>query len=309
MTWDMFSSGCARFTIGVGKKILLANTLAAVADRVFNLSAAGNHVVAVPAMLAWLGLIAYTLQIYFDFSSYSDMAIGLARMFGFHLKENFNYPYIAATATEFWQRWHISLSTWFREYVYIPLGGSRLETRYGPSLSGKSRNFLIIRNHFAVWLLTGVWHGAEWTFIIWGLWYFMFLIFERATGLEKMSLPRPVKHLYLLLVVSIGWVFFRTASLHDSMAYLANLLGLNNNGFFSDFAVVLIKENWLFFALGCLFSTPIAQNLGRMLRENRVGPWRAAFCLIYPAMLTALYLVCLAYLAKGHYQPFIYFRF
>jgi alginate O-acetyltransferase complex protein AlgI len=310
MTMDMFAKGCARFTIGIGKKIILANSLAAVADHVFSLSSAGNHVVMVPAMLAWVGLIAYTLQIYFDFSSYSDMAIGLANMFGFELKENFNYPYTATTATEFWRRWHISLSTWFREYVYFPLGGSKPELKYGPTLSGKSRGFLVIRNLFVVWLLTGIWHGAEWTFIFWGLWYFVVLLFERTTGLEKMKLPKIIKHFYLLLVVSIGWLFFRSTNLHDAMVYLANLLALNDNGIgISYLSLFFIRENWLFFLLGFIFSIPLSRNLGQMIANNQIGYWRTIFNLAYPVALTLLYIICISYLTKGNYQAFIYFKF
>jgi alginate O-acetyltransferase complex protein AlgI len=309
MTWDLFASGCARFTIGVGKKLILANALAVMADRIFALSEIGNQMAMVPAMLAWLGLIAYTLQIYYDFSSYSDMALGLAMMFGFKLRENFDYPYVSKSATEFWRRWHISMSSWFREYLYFPLGGSRPEIKYGPTLSEMSRNLVILRNLFVVWLITGLWHGAEWTFILWGLWYFVFLVFERTIGLEKTKIPSLIKRIYLLLVVSIGWLFFRATNFHEAMVYLGNLLGLNDNGFYSDLAVYLIKENWLFLILGIIFCAPVARDLGRMVEENRVGVWRYAFSLAYPVLLVALYLICLAYLVKGNYQPFIYFNF
>lgn len=178
VTWDMFSSGCSRFVIGVGKKILIANSMGAVSDRVFDLSGAGNHVYIVPSMLAWLGLLAYTLQIFFDFSSYSDMAIGLGRMFGFTFKENFNYPYISSSVTEFWRRWHISLSTWFKEYVYIPLGGSRGHGVGIDPAAGK-KSLRLVRNLFVVWLLTGIWHGANWTFIVWGMWHFLAILMGR----------------------------------------------------------------------------------------------------------------------------------
>jgi len=309
LNWDMFSSGCARFTIGVAKKVLIANTLAMIADRIFNLSAAGNHVMVVPSMLAWLGLICYTLQIYFDFSSYSDMAIGLGRMFGFSLKENFDYPYISKSATEFWRRWHISLSSWFREYVYIPLGGSRPKTAGGNDLEPGRRNFIIIRNLFVVWLLTGIWHGADWTFIIWGMWYFVVLLFERVTRLTQRNIPVVVSHLYLLFVVAIGWMFFRSANFHDSLIYLANLFSLNNNGFYSDLAWVFIKENWVIIMLAFLFSTPFARNLGQKLNDDMLGRWGALFSAMYPALLTAIYLISVTYLVKGNYKPFIYFNF
>ena len=162
--WEDFSSGCARFVVGLGKKVLLANQLALVADRAFQLGGMGQ----LTTGFAWLGSLCYTLQIYYDFSGYSDMAIGLGKMFGFHFLENFNYPYISRSVTEFWRRWHISLSTWFRDYVYFPLGGSRVNSK------GKH-----IRNLFVVWLLTGIWHGANWTFIVWGLFYFVLLMLEK----------------------------------------------------------------------------------------------------------------------------------
>ena len=308
MSWDLFSSGCARFTLGVGKKIIIANSLAAVADRVFNLSASGNHVVMVPAMLAWLGLLAYTMQIYFDFSSYSDMAIGLGRMFGFSLKENFNYPYISLSVTEFWRRWHISLSSWFREYVYIPLGGSRPRVESGIGQPAR-RNLKVVRNLFVVWLLTGIWHGADWSFIIWGMWYFIFILFERVTKLTERNIPAVVSHIYLLMVVIIGWVFFRSASMHDAFVYLSNLFNFNHNGFYSELAMVFIKENWLYLSLGVLLSAPLDREFGRMLQAGTMGRWGRAFNMVYPLFLTTVYVISVTYLVKGNYKPFIYFNF
>ena len=308
LNWDMFASGCCRFVIGVGKKILIANALGAVSDRVFDLSASGNHVVIVPAMLSWLGLIAYTLQIYYDFSSYSDMALGLGKMFGFTFKENFNYPYISKSVTEFWRRWHISLSTWFREYIYIPLGGSRAPGAASGTRAG-TKNLYLVRNLFVVWLATGVWHGANWTFICWGMWYFVLILFERVTKFNSQRFPAWLCHAYLMFVVMIGWMFFRATSMHNAFGYLANLFGLNNNGFFSDFAWLLIRENAVFFFCGIVFSTPVARNLGEMLKNDAAGPWGRIFGTVYPFMLAALLLTSVVYLTKGSYAPFIYFNF
>ncbi len=309
VTWDSFSAGCSRFVIGLGKKTLIANAMGAIADRVFDLSAAGSQVVFVPSMLAWVGLFAYTMQIYFDFSAYSDMAIGLGRLFGFEFKENFNYPYISTSVTEFWRRWHISLSTWFREYLYFPLGGSRPETIYGKRIGAGRRSALIIRNLFVVWLATGVWHGADWTFIIWGMWYFVFILFERVTKFTSRDIPKVVGHTYLILVAMIGWMFFRAGNAREAMVYLSNLLGINDNGFYSPLAMAILREYWLFFVLTIVFSTPFARNLGGMLERGGLGPWRPIFCAAYPFLLLFVYGISVVYLAKGTYAPFIYFNF
>ena len=194
-TWTDFSAGCSRFIVGLGKKVLLSNQLAVVADRAFGL---GDGL---SASFAWLGALCYTLQIYYDFSGYSDMAIGLGKMFGFHFLENFNYPYISRSITEFWRRWHISLSTWFRDYVYFPLGGSRVDSRAKH-----------IRNLFVVWLLTGIWHGANWTFLAWGLFYFVLLVLEKYGHLGR-GWPVWAKWLFTFLMVNFAWVLFRADSL------------------------------------------------------------------------------------------------
>ena len=195
--WDDFSKGVTRFCVGLGKKVLIANNMAVVADASFDLLIGGQYQASMA--LAWLGALSYSLQIFFDFSGYSDMAIGLGRMFGFHFEKNFNYPYIAKSVSEFWRRWHISLQTWFRDYVYFPLGGSRV-----------SRVRLVL-NLFVVWALTGIWHGANWTFLAWGLMYFVLLTFEKFTGLEKKS--GWWGHIYTLLFVVIGWVIFRSSTI------------------------------------------------------------------------------------------------
>ena len=296
-SWDLFCLGACRFVAGLGKKVLLSNQLGAVADNVFGWSAIGSDRMQVPVMLAWVGSIAYTLQIYFDFSGYSDMAIGLGAMFGFRFPENFNYPYAAVSLSDFWKRWHISLTNWFREYVYIPLGGNR-----------RANKDFMVRNLLIVWLLTGIWHGANWTFLFWGLFYFVILLAERFFGYGE-KLPGPfLNHAYTLLVVNFAWVVFRAEDLYQAGRFLLNMLGLNHNGFWSDRAVMFLRENWVFFLAGILFSTPIARRANARLfgggkRANRI------LALCYPAAMSLVFLSCIAYLASGSYNPFIYFNF
>lgn len=297
-SFSMFSLGVSRFTVGLGKKILLSNCFAGIADNVFQWSMIGTERMAIPAMLAWLGSIAYSLQIYFDFSAYSDMAIGLGLCFGFKFPENFNYPYIATSISDFWRRWHISLTDWFREYVYFPLGGSRV-----------SNQDFMVRNMLIVWLLTGIWHGANWTFIFWGLMYFVFQLAERFFEYpEKIKSPF-WRHFYTLMIVNALWVVFRAEDLYQAGRFFMNMLGLNDNGFYSDMAVMLIRENLLFLILGVLFSMPIARNMNEILYKNpRLGISRIC-TVLYPVGLLGLLVICVAYLASGTYNPFIYFNF
>jgi alginate O-acetyltransferase complex protein AlgI len=252
----------------------------------------------VPVTLAWLGAIAYTLQIFFDFSGYSDMAIGLGRMFGFDFKENFNYPYIATSIVEFWRRWHISLSTWFKEYVYFPLGGSLVPNKD-----------TMVRNTFIVWLLTGIWHGAGWTFVMWGMWHFAFIVVERALDFENRKIPRLLKHLYVMLAVCIGWVFFRAMDIYQVSLYVRNMFGMNGNGFSSDMAMMFLREYWLFFAFAALFSTPVAPRISQMLCSRVMGTFGVIVNIVRPLALTAVFVACVAYLIRGSYNPFIYFNF
>lgn len=284
-TWADFSSGLCRFAVGFAKKVLLANTLAVVADSAFD----GG---ALSVGFAWLGSLAYTFQIYFDFSGYSDMAIGLGKLFGFHFLENFDYPYISRSVTEFWRRWHISLSAWFRDYVYIPLGGSRSESR--------ARRF---GNLFAVWLLTGIWHGANWTFVLWGLYYFALLAAEKSFGGDLWSRSRG----YILptfLLANFGWVLFRAESLPAAARYLAAMAGIGADGLWNAAATAALRDNRVIFACAALFSTPVARRLGE--RRETQG---AAGAVLYTAGLLAASLLAFAYIAKGAYNPFIYFNF
>lgn len=292
------SVGVCRFITGLGKKILLANNFAVLADQIFNWSELGVEKFSVPVIMAWLGAVAYTLQIYFDFSGYSDMAIGLGLMFGFKFEENFNYPYAAVSMVDFWRRWHISLTGWFREYVYFPLGGSRVEN--------KDR---MIRNLFIVWLLTGIWHGAEWTFLFWGLWHFLFQIAERFFGYAENNRHRGWMRLYTLLVVTLGWVLFRARDLYQAGIYFSNLFGMNGNGFCDGMTLFLLREYAFFLALGILLCLPLARTFNDALVQGKmgtVGKWMNA---LYPAAMMGLFLLCVVYLVRGGYNPFIYFNF
>ncbi|MGN8876718.1 MBOAT family O-acyltransferase [Pseudoflavonifractor sp. HCP28S3_F10] len=288
--WADFSSGICRFLVGLGKKILLANQLAVIADFAYGLSPDQ-----LSTGMAWLGCISYTLQIYFDFSGYSDMAIGLGRMFGFHFLENFNYPYLSTSITEFWRRWHISLSTWFRDYVYFPLGGSRVDS------AAKH-----IRNLFVVWLLTGVWHGANWTFLFWGLFYFVLLVLEKYGHLGR-RWPTALRWLYTIFMVNLGWVFFRADSLGAALSYLRAMF-TPAAGWWNGYATLFLMENRFVLPAAVVSAFPVARWVSRRAQSLR-GPAAAARDVIYPLALMALYLVCASFIIKGTYNPFIYSNF
>lgn len=292
VTVEKFGVGAERFIIGMAKKVLLANTFAAIADEVFR---ADLHQLSTAT--AWLGIIAYSLQIYFDFSGYSDMAIGLGKMVGFDFKENFNYPYIARSIQDFWRRWHISLSSWFRDYVYIPLGGNR------------GGEFKTYRNLLIVFFVTGLWHGASWNFIIWGLYHGLFLLIERA-GLGKW-LERtwpPLAHAYTLLAVLVGWVFFRAEDLPQAIAYLQKMAGLMSTEGTVAYPIsyFLTTVTAVTFGLGFVVATPV---YGWLHRQWNQWPVRGLRELAYSLVLFGLFIMAVMYLAADTYNPFIYFRF
>ncbi|MDY4813844.1 MAG: MBOAT family O-acyltransferase [Ruminococcus sp.] len=289
-TLDDFFDGFARFIVGLGKKVLLSNTFALLADQAFDGCANGDNL---SVAFSWLGAIAYTLQIFFDFSGYSDMAIGLGKMFGFHFLENFNYPYISLSVSEFWRRWHISLGSWFRDYVYIPLGGNRVS---------KSRN---IFNLFVVWGLTGVWHGANWTFIVWGLMYFVLLTFEKLTGLEKRkSKPFMVfRWFYTMFFVIMGWVVFRSNSLTDAFVYMKSMFGLNGNVFSDGMFVGSLEQNAIMLIIGVIACTPLFVKAKAKIKENVVLD--IAHC----GALIAMFVLSICSIVSSSYNPFIYFNF
>ncbi len=294
-----FSIGVERFIIGMSKKILIANTMAEVADKIF---AIPTDMLSFP--LAWLGIICYSLQIYFDFSGYSDMAIGLGKMFGLDFLENFNYPYIAKSIKDFWRRWHISLSRWFRDYLYISLGGNKL---------GKHRTCI---NLLIVFFLCGLWHGASWNFIIWGLWHGLFLIFERlAFGKKIEQLHALYKHLYVLLVVTIGWVFFRTETLLDAIMYIKAMSGFSyiNNDIY-HLGLYLNKLVLLVLLLGIIGSTNIFNRINNYLITKNIYKthninYNSLFTFVKIYYIFIIFILSISSMASGSYNPFIYFRF
>jgi alginate O-acetyltransferase complex protein AlgI len=286
-SWSLFSAGVCRFLTGLGKKVLLSNALAVVADAAF---AAGEGLT---TTLAWLGSLCYTLQIYYDFSGYSDMAIGLGGMFGFQLPENFDHPYAAVSVTDFWRRWHISLSSWFRDYVYIPLGGNRVSPRR------HTFNLLV------VWVLTGVWHGAGWTFLLWGLFYFALLWGEKRLG-WTLGWPALLRRVYTLLAVNFAWVVFRAPGLAQAGTYLAAMVGRAPGGLTGG-AVGYLAQYVPELLLGLLLAVPSARWLGKKLYAIR--PARPVWDVGYALGLAAVFLCSVALLVKGSYNPFIYFNF
>lgn len=293
-TWTGFSAGCVRFVQGLAKKLILANTFAVVADTVFDLSLIGHNQMEIPVLLAWMGTIAYALQIFYDFSAYSDMAIGLGKMFGFDFEENFRYPYISKSIAEFWRRWHISLGTWFKDYVYFPLGGSRVQSKD-----------TLLRNLFVVWLLTGLWHGASWNYLMWGLVNFVFIAAERLTGFEKRPVNACWKHIYTLFVVNMGWVLFRCESLYHLGEYVGNMFGLLDNGFYSPYVLVFLKEYAIIWVVGILLSMPVGDKLKQWIK-GKSAVLQSVAC---SAGMLFIFTVSILYLVKSGYNPFIYFNF
>lgn len=284
-----FGEGSMYFIRGLAKKVLLANTSGMIFTKVSGL-AKGN----IAVMTAWLGAFAYMFQIYFDFSGYSDMAIGLGKMFGFEFNMNFNYPYVSKSITEFWRRWHISLSSWFRDYVYIPLGGNRVS---------KIKH---IRNLLIVWFLTGLWHGAAWNFVAWGLYYGVILIIEKyllSPVLDR--LPDVVRHIYSIVLVVIGWVLFFSSSFGQAADYIRVMFGAGAHGFADRESMYLLTSNLILWLILIFGSTPLVHfRYEHMLRTKK---WNTT--IINSVVYAALFIVCIAYLVTETYNPFLYFRF
>ena len=284
---DDIAEGLRRFIIGLGKKIIIANQMAIIADKVY---------LSIPlhdlnTMFAWIGTIAFALQIYYDFSGYSDMAIGLGKMFGFHFVENFNYPYIATSITDFWRRWHISLSSWFRDYVYIPLGGSRCS---------KARWML---NIMIVWSLTGLWHGASYNFILWGLYYGVLLMMEKLFFKKYLDKLKGINYIITMLIVLVGWVFFNSSSVDQIIYMIRNLFGFNGS-----FSLILLNNQGILYLLPYMLIAiigmgPWINQLFIKIRNNTIG------FTIYDIYLVVILVVCLIFLINNSYNPFIYFRF
>lgn len=285
-----FSKGILKFIVGLGKKVLIANQVGMVFSEI-----AATQTDYLSTASAWLGVAAFTLQIYFDFSGYSDMAIGLGLMLGFHFPENFNYPYESKSITEFWRRWHISLGTWFREYVYIPLGGNK---------KGTGRQIL---NLGVVWLLTGLWHGASWNFVIWGLYYGILLVLEKfLLGKCRIKLPGFVKRLYTLFFVMVGWALFSIPDMADGTGYLMTMFGLSGNGLADRYAGYIVSSNWAVFLIALAGSTSLMAKLcGQKLFPENTARRDVAAAVFSLGVLA----VSVAFLVNAAYNPFLYFRF
>ena len=281
-----FSIGIERFCIGLGKKVLIANTMGHISDTILSTEPS------IGFLAAWTAFIAYAFQIYFDFSGYSDMAIGLGRMFGFHFLENFNYPYIAKSVTDFWRRWHISLSSFFRDYVYIPLGGNRVSsTRW-------------VINIIIVWALTGLWHGASWNFVLWGCYYGILLIGEKILwGSLLQRFPKLIQHLYVILIFLIGWVFFRIEDFNTMIYWLTALFGRYGFGNLYTLNAIGVLHLWPWFIIAAIAATPIPQKLIEELTEYRFGET------IRISLVSLLLIFSSITLVIGGFNPFIYFRF
>ncbi|MBR1692381.1 MAG: MBOAT family protein [Lachnospiraceae bacterium] len=291
---EMFSEGCYRFIIGFNKKILLADVLSNITAQAFSASPGQMS-----AALAWLGAVCYSLQLFFDFSGYSDMAIGISGMFGYKCPENFKYPYMTASVSEFWRRWHITLGAWFRDYIYIPLGGSRI--------GSKGRVYF---NLFVVWILTGIWHGASWNFVFWGVGYFVLIVFEKLTGLPKNLKTRFGKIVYrilTLLFINFQWVMFRSGSLNAGLCYIKNMLLCPPNELADATALFLLRDNLVFILCAVVFCFPVVPWLEKVFvkeKRDRVL-WEIAVAVI-PAVL---FVWALSFVVSGQNNPFAYANF
>ncbi len=286
-----FGRGAMFFIRGLAKKVVIANSIGTVYEQVMQLP-----VGTVSVLTSWVGCLAYAFQIYFDFSGYSDMAVGLGKMFGFEFRRNFHYPYVSKSITEFWRRWHISLSTWFREYVYIPLGGNRC---------GGQRNMV---NLILVWALTGLWHGAEWNFLFWGLYYGVLLILEKHVWGGLMDrLPGVIQHIYTFVLVMVGWVFFFSPDLGSALDYIGMMFGMGASALADRQAVFLLTTHWLLFLLCILGSSSIGWTILRAFMESykKGRTQRIMSCVIY----MGIFLVSVAFLVTETFNPFLYFRF
>ncbi len=286
-TVEDFCAGVRRFLVGFAKKAILANNMAIVVDKVFACAQSEMSVA-----LMWYAAIAYLIQVYYDFSGYSDMAIGLGRMFGFHFLENFDYPFLSKSVAEFWRRWHISLTSWFRDYVFFPLGGSRVKT-------GR-----LIFNMFVVWFLTGLWHGAEWTYVVWGIGFFLVQIFERLTGIGKHMEKKWYGHIYAMFFVVVVTVLIRSSSIAHALNHYKTMFFLNGSPLWNNLTSILVHEYGFFFILSVIVSLPVGQWLEKKLHVPAPVSEIVRF-----AGLIAVTVIAISYVIVGSYNPFIYFNF
>ena len=288
-SFDNFSYGVERFMIGLFKKVLIANTLGELSNILITSTD-------ISILLYWIFAVSYMLQIYFDFSGYSDIAIGIGRIFGFHFLENFNYPYMATSITDFWHRWHISLSSWFRDYIYIPLGGNR---------KGVKKQ---IRNILIVWLLTGLWHGANYTFIVWGLLFGIMLIIEKFILSKYLkNTPYIIKRIYTLFIVLISFIIFRADNINEAFNIIKGLFGFNTKVFSNSFTIYYLKSYFIILLLGIILSTPLLSNIITRLRKNNV--LNKIINLFEPLLIILILVLVTACLIDNSYNPFLYFRF
>ena len=293
-TQEKFADGVRRFIIGLGKKVLLANNIGLVWN-----SISTTEVNQLTVLTSWIGVLAFGLQIYFDFSGYSDMAIGLGKMFGFELLENFNYPYISQSITEFWRRWHISLGTWFRDYVYIPLGGNR---------KGKWRTYL---NVFVVWFLTGLWHGASWNFVLWGLYFGIIISIEKAFLMKWLNkLPSLIRHVYTILLLLIGWGLFAFDNFSQLSEYFKVMFGFKGASLYNQTTLFYLSSNAITLIILIIASTPLMTMIYKRLEMflNSKLKW-VLEVVIMPMIYLSILFISTAYLVDSSYNPFLYFRF
>lgn len=284
---EKFNYGIERLIIGLFKKVIISNTIGELATLIYGIA---NWKMTIST--AWIGAIAYTLQIYFDFSGYSDMAVGLGKIFGFDFDENFNYPYISRSVGEFWRRWHISLGTWFKDYVYIPLGGNR------------GSNIKTYRNLAIVWIVTGIWHGASWNFVVWGVYFGIFIMMERAF-LNKIlnKSPKIMQHMYLLLIVVVGWVIFSQPSLESAIEYIKIMFGFGEYPLINGYTNFYINEYWRAILMSIILSTPVLKNLNKNKLTSNI------IFIIRPIVLIGSFALVIIYLINSTFNPFIYFNF
>ena len=286
-TPDMIAAGAQRFVLGLAKKVLIANVL-------YQLITVYKSTTQPSVLYSWMYAAAYMLHIYFDFSGYSDMAIGLGKIFGFHFAENFNYPYISRSATEFWRRWHMSLGSWFRDYVYIPMGGNRV---------APARRYF---NILVVWILTGLWHGADWNFVLWGLFFAVFLIMEKGFLLKPLQKLPVLSHLYTLLLVAVSFVIFDSAGLSEAATHLGRMFGAGGIPLVTGEALYYLGSYAVTFIIAMIGATPFPTRMAKQFSEGKVG---RALSILAPAALVLVLAVVTAYLVDGSFNPFLYFRF
>lgn len=286
-TFKEFAKGMQRFIIGLAKKVLLANVCAAALDNLI----LANNVNPMSLAGAWYAMILFAFQIYFDFSGYSDMAIGMGKFFGFKFRENFKYPYISNSISEFWRRWHMSLGAFFREYLYIPLGGNRV---------GRTR---LVFNLLIVWFLTGLWHGASWNFVVWGVYYGILIIIEKITHIDKLNIPKILSVPATLVLVLIGWVFFYYTDLSQGLVHIGAMFGSNISGLVDGNTIFSIKDNIMLIPLCVISSVPLFSNINNKLSSNKT------YQVLKPVMLLGVFVLTIFYLVGQTFNPFLYFRF